>query len=154
MSRLVKKSLFTSEIYQECLDRIALLTEHTRPQWGVMDAAQMISHCAEVLEVMNGKKLNNTPFMVKLFRSFIRYVVVKGKPYSKSMKTHPQYVQDTERVFEFEKKRILLALKDFRKRSPEETNKIIHPLFGKMSMQEKGWSMYKHLDHHLRQFGI
>jgi len=152
MSKLVKKSLYTSEVYQECIDRIERLSENTKAHWGIMDAAQMISHCAEVLEVMNGKELRNTPFMVKLFKPLIRYVVVNTTAYSKSMKTHPQYKQNTERVFEFEKRRFLQALENFMKCSSEETNSVIHPLFGKMSMQEKGWSMYKHLDHHLRQF--
>ena len=154
MSKLVKKSLYMSGVYQECIDRIGLLSENTNAQWGVMDAAQMISHCAEVLEVMNGKELKNTPFIVKLFKPLIRHVVVNDKAYSRSMKTHPQYIQKTERVFEFEKRRFLQAMDDFVKRSPEETNAIMHPLFGKMSMQKKGWSMYKHLDHHLRQFGL
>jgi hypothetical protein len=152
MSKLVKKSLYASGVYQECIDRIERLSENTYAQWGAMDAAQMISHCAEVLEVMNGKDLRNTPFMVKLFKPLIRHVVVNDKAYSNSMKTHPQYMQNTERVFEFEKRRFLQALEDFINHSSAETNEISHPLFGKMSVQEKGWSMYKHLDHHLRQF--
>lgn len=154
MSRLIKKSLFDPEVYGECINRINRLTEHTIPQWGTMDAAQMLAHCAEVLEVMNGKDLNNTPVIVRLFKPLVRHMVVNIRAYSEGTRTHPQYIQDTERVFEFEKRRLLNALKEFITRSVEEANSVRHPLLGKMSFEDRDWSMYKHLDHHLRQFGL
>jgi hypothetical protein len=110
-----------------------------------MSAAQMFSHCAEILEVANGRDLKNTPLIAKLFKGMIRKMVVNEKPYPKNTKTHPQYRQTTDKDFETEKKRLLLAL---------DKLQIIHPLFGRMSRQEKGWSMYKHLDHHLTQFCV
>jgi hypothetical protein len=30
----------------------------------------------------------------------------------------------------------------------------VHPMFGKMTADQWGRSMWKHLDHHLRQFGV
>ena len=88
-----KKSLYASEVYENCQSRIGQLTPETQPQWGSMTAAQMLAHCAEIQEVSNGKELKNTPFIVKLFRSMIRNMVVNEKPYPKNTKTHPQYLQ-------------------------------------------------------------
>ena len=100
MDTLIKKSLYSHDVYQLCLARIEKLTPQTQPQWGSMSAAQMLAHCAEILEVANGKALQNTQLI------------------------------------------------------EEEGTSRKHPLFGAMSVEEKGWSMYKHLDHHLSQFGV
>ena len=154
MEKLVKKSLYSQEVYQDCLGRIEKLSHENRPQWGKMSTAQMFSHCAEILEVANGRALENTPFIAKLFKGMIRKMVVGEKPYPKSTQTHPQYLQTSNRDFEAEKKRLLDALDKFVNTNQEQAEKIIHPLFGTMSYEEKGWSMYKHLDHHLTQFGV
>jgi hypothetical protein len=37
---------------------------------------------------------------------------------------------------------------------PEKASQIPHSFFGPMTAEEKGWSMYKHHDHHLQQFGV
>ncbi len=148
-----KKNLYSSEVYENCLNRIGQLTPETQPQWGTMTAAQMLAHCSEIQAVTNGKELKNTPFIVKLFRGMIRNMVLSEKPYPKSSKTHPQYKQTTDRAFDAEKKRLLAALAQFAD-GREKTESIEHALFGKMTTDEKGWSMYKHLDHHLTQFGV
>ncbi len=119
-----------------------------------MTSAQMLSHCAEILEVTNGKELKNTPFMVKLIGGIIRRMVLSEKPYPKNSKTHPQYMKESDHDFEAEKKRLLTALEEFKNAGIEGTNQHKHPLFGVMTADEKGWSMYKHLDHHLTQFGV
>ncbi len=148
-----KKSLFSSEVYQDCLNRIEKLTSETQPQWGSMTAAQMLAHCAEIQEVSNGKELKNTPFIAKLFRGMIRKMVINDRPYPKNTKTHPQYLQTKACDFANEKKRLLDALAKFVD-GKEKSEATEHPLFGKMTAEEKGWGMYKHMDHHLTQFGV
>ena len=148
-----KKNLYSTEVYENCLNRIEQLTPETQPQCGSMTAAQMLAHCAEIQEVSNGKELKNTPFIAKLFRGMIRKMVLNDKPYPKSTKTHPQYLQTTECDFDAEKKRLLAALAQFVE-DKEKAESAEHPLFGKMTIEEKGWGMYKHLDHHLTQFGV
>ena len=148
-----KKDLYSTDVYQDCLNRIENLTAETEPQWGSMTAAQMLSHCTEIQEVSNGKELKNTPFIAKLFRGMIRNMVVNEKPFPKSTKTHPQYLQTIECDFHTEKKRLLDALAQFAD-NKEKSQAFEHPLFGKMTVEEKGWGMYKHLDHHLTQFGV
>jgi hypothetical protein len=154
MTQSTKKSLFSPEVYQDCLNRVGRLTPGTAAEWGSMTAAQMLSHCAEIQEVSNGKELQNTPFLAKLFKGMIRNMVVNEKPYPKNTKTHPQYKQTSDRDFETEKKRLLNALDMFVNADDERAGRSRHPLFGEMSTEERGWSMYKHLDHHLTQFGV
>lgn len=152
MNQSASVSLYSPGTYQESLDRIEKLTADSQPQWGKMSVAQMLSHCAEIQEVTNGKELKNIPFVARLFKGMIRKMVVGDKPFPKSSRTHPQYVETSDRDFEAEKRRLLGALEVFVNR--EEREMPPHPLFGKMSTEEKGWAMYKHLDHHLSQFGV
>lgn len=146
------KTLYSPNDFAECLDRIGQLTEDASPQWGSMSAAQMLSHCADILEVTNGADLKGTPFIARLLKGMIRNMVVNEKPYPRNTRTHPQYLQSEDRDFEAEKSRLLSELEAFR--SGEGSTGKPHPLFGSMSKAEKGWSSYKHLDHHLTQFGV
>ena len=78
-------------------------------------------------------------------------MVMNDKPYGKNIQTHPQYRQTSAKDFNSEKKHLLDALDKFIQ-SENEAENIPHTLFGKMTIQEKGWAMYKHIDHHLTQF--
>ena len=149
------KNLYHQETYQDCLDRINKLTSDTQPQWGKMNIAQMMAHCAEIQDVSNGKDLKGTPILVKLFKGQIRKMVVGPKPYKKETPTHPQYrMAATSKEFDTEKEHLLGALEQFFSEDQERSNRRKHPLFGLMTREEKGWSMFKHLDHHLSQFGV
>ena len=147
-----RKLLYDDDVYRECLARIEALTPETQPHWGTMSVGQMVSHCAEIQEVANGKPLEGTPWYVKLLGGFIRKMVVSDKPYPKGTRTHPQYLQTADKDFETEKARLLAALEAFR--AAEHGPATRHALFGEMSHDEKGWASYKHLDHHLTQFGV
>ncbi len=151
MDALSKRSLYSDDLYQDCLSRVEKLTPETQPQWGGMSAAQMLAHCADILDVSNGKELKNTPLVARLFKGMIRKMVVSEKPYPKGARTHPQYEQTAERDFETEKDRLLTAMAEFKS---QRGVSIVHPLFGTMTVEEKGWSGFKHLDHHLGQFGV
>lgn len=150
-----KKFLYEAPVLQECLTRLDNINADTKPQWGKMTAAQMMAHCTEILEVSNGtKELKNTPFLARLFKGYIRKMVVNEKPYPKSTQTHPQYRQTSQKEFEAERNRLIQAINLFSDLFKTDASSTRHPLFGPMSMEEKGWSMYKHLDHHLSQFGV
>ncbi len=117
-----------------------------------MTAAQMLAHCAAVQEVANGDRaLEGTPFLVRLFGPLIRRMVVSEKPYPRGARTHPQYEQSEPRDFAREKERLLHLLAAFRAAEHEPP---AHPIFGELNHEERGWAGYKHLDHHLRQFGV
>ena len=144
-------SLYHQQTFDQTLERINKLTPDTKPQWGKMDVAQMMAHCAEILDVSNGKPLQNTPWVARLFKGYIKKMVIGPKPYPKNTKTHPQYLQTTPKDFEDEKRHLLKALDKLKEM---EGQAIEHTLFGVLNKEEKGWAMYKHLDHHLVQFGV
>ncbi len=148
-----KKSLYSSEVYEKCQSRIEQLTSETQPQWGSMTVAQMLAHCSEIQEVTNGKDLKNRPFIVKLFCSMIRTWLLVRNPIRRALKLIRSIYKPKIVIFANEKKRLLDALAQFVD-DKEKSESAGHPLFGKMTVEEKGWSMVKHLDHHLTQFGV
>jgi hypothetical protein len=131
--------------------RIESLTPDARAAWGKMDVGQMLAHCAEVLEVINGKALTGTPWFFKLIGPLIKRVVTNDAPYRKNSPTHQQYVMTGPKDFERERARLLAALKALHASGPRD---VRHPIFGRMTADEVGWAAYKHLNHHLQQFGV
>lgn len=148
----MKEDIYDSEAYQACIERINHITPETQAKWGKMDAAQMMAHCAEIQEVMNGKSIK-VPFIFKIIGPFVKKAVLKGN-YQKNLSTVPAYRQKDPKNFEEEKQRLLKNLEIFFKMDPEKAAALKHPFFGKMTAQEKGRSIYLHLDHHLQQFGV
>lgn len=146
--------LYSDDVYRECLSRIDKLRPDSTPEWGSMSPAQMLAHCAEIQEVSNGKALTGTPWFIKPFKGFIRKMVLNDQPYSKGIRTHPQYQMDDEKDFETEKERLKRSIETFVNDVKQEKEVPAHPILGTMTHEERGWGMYKHLDHHLRQFGV
>ena len=148
------KSLFDTSTYEEVLKRLDSLEELTAPQWGKMNVAQMFSHCQQPLSVALGKKSLKKPnfFMKLLFKSF-KSAMYNDKPWRKSMATAPEYIVDTERDYEAEKTKLKALLAEFYEMRAK-TSWEPHPNFGEFTHDQWGMMQYKHLDHHLRQFGV
>ena len=123
------------------------------PDWGGMSVAQMCAHCAEVAEVANGKALVHTPWYIRLMGGWIKKMVLSDKPYPHGAKTHPQYEIGTDVGFEDQKARLLEVLAAMHSAGRTHAAEDRHPIFGEMTADEHGWLTYKHLDHHLTQFG-
>ncbi len=145
-----KPDLFNTADYKEFLARINQVKADTKPLWGKMSASQMFAHCKEVQEACNGKALKNTPFFVKLFKGFIKKSVLNDKSYPKGSPTHKQYIINDEKEFDIEKEKFLKSLSFF----VDTRGSVYHTLFGEMSEKERSWTVYKHHNHHLEQFGV
>ena len=150
MTTAKKPNLFDANDYEIFVARIHQLKADTQPKWGKMNAAQMLTHCREIQEACNGKPLEGTPFIVKLFKGFIKKAVLNDKPYPKSSQTHPQYIITDEREFEQEKQLFLASLEKF----VQNAGSAEHTLFGTISQKERNQAVYKHHNHHLEQFGV
>jgi len=147
---MARLHLLQDDTYEQVRHRIGTLTPQTARVWGKMDVAQMLAHCAEVLEVTNGKALQHTPWFFRLIGPLIKRVIISDKPYRRNSPTHQQYVMADSKNFERERTRLLDALAALRAAGPRP---LQHPIFGAMTADEVGWAAYKHLDHHLQQFG-
>jgi len=148
------KNLYTPEVHEELVARIGRLRPEMTPLWGRMTVAQMLAHCSEVIEVSLGKRLDNTPFIAKLFGGMIKRMILSDRPYPRGSRTHPQYRVTDNRDFETEIRRLQENIRRFTWEDRQAAESHEHALFGRMTVDERGRAMFKHLDHHLTQFGV
>ena len=148
------KTLFDTHTHQEVLQRIEKLNEHSTPVWGTMNVGQMLKHCQLPLEVANGKLTLNKPnILMRMIFKLVKSNMYDDKLWKKSLPTPKQFLVTDKQAFASEKEKLVQTINSFEKKStnlhwPE------HPAFGKFTNDQWGKMQYKHLDHHLRQFGV
>jgi len=147
------KNLFEKGSAEELLLRIDGLQPATQRQWGKMDVAQMMAHCSAALDMASGKLVLPRLFIGRLLGSFVRPIYSNEKPFSKSSPTDPKLVVSNQRDFQKEKDQLKVKVREFQEGGEAKCTRHPHPFFGSLTPYEWGRGMYKHLDHHLRQFG-
>jgi hypothetical protein len=146
-------SLFDAADRQSVLGRLAQLQPGAERQWGRMAAAQMMAHCSVALEMGTGDQPRKQKLIGRIFGPFVRSSLLGEKPFSKSSPTDPAFIVTEEKDFEAEKRRLTGIVNKFCERGPEKAAVQMHSFLGRLNGEEWGVMMYKHLDHHLRQFG-
>lgn len=148
------KSLFETETKQTILNRIDNLNETSQAQWGKMDVAQMLTHCQKPLEVATGNLQLNTKigFAKKLLFKLFKPLMYNDKPWKKNLDTVKEFRITDAQEFKSEKEKLVQTINDFALLK-DKTNWPTHPLFGNFTTEQWGKMQYKHLDHHLTQFG-
>lgn len=81
-------------------------------------------------------------------------IVKDDKPVGKNSPTFPAFVVTGTGDVEYQKKQLISLIKKYETRDKASLEGTVHPFFGKMTAQQIGILDYKHLDHHLRQFGV
>ena len=147
-------SLFHPADRDAIAQRLACLEPTTPRLWGRMDPAQMLAHCALGLEAATGDRPMKQVFLGKLLAPLIRSRALGEKPWQKNGPTSPVLVVADARDLETERIRLATLLDRFVRRGPEAASRETHGFFGRLSGEEWGRLMHKHLDHHLRQFGV
>ena len=148
-------NLFTDITYAELVQRLNKLSAEAPRKWGTMTAAQMLRHCrAQIDFILNpSEDVKIYPTMLRF--SPVRWLAIYPMPWPRNSKTAPELdvnkeLQDTT---EFEnEKQLLLDSLDKLYHAPKVQAK--HPLFGNMGKKDWGRVVWKHLNHHLRQFGV
>jgi hypothetical protein len=92
-----------------------------------------------------------TKLMLKLF---VKNTVVNDKPYKKNSRTAPQFVIADAKNFQEEKERLIAYIKKTQNLGGSYFDGRASHSFGKLTKQEWNNMFYKHLDHHLNQFGV
>ncbi len=146
-------SLFDPATAQEIQKRIASLQINSPRMWGKMDVAQMMAHCNVSLEAATGKIHPKRTLIAKLIGGFMHKMLTDDKPMDKNLPTNPTYVMVDEKEFEKEKSRFIALVKQFSEGGEAGVTQSPHAFFGKITPMQWSSGTWKHLDHHLRQFG-
>ena len=148
------KSIFDQSAYSEIIERLNKLTLNSQRQWGKMSPSQMLEHCARAIEMASGKNPMRQAFIGKMISWIFKSGFLGEKPFPKNSPTAPDFIIKDDPVFEATKARLTRLAGEFHQIGEAGVDGNIHGFFGPLSGQEWGVTQYKHLDHHLRQFGL
>ena len=148
------KDLFEESAYKEIEERIGRLDETTTPRWGTMSAGQMLAHCRKTMEVPLGRRTIEMSPLKKWFFSFFRGMLYSDRPWKKNLTTLDTFKVEDEVDFGRERQLLLATLEELKQYHEQGGAWPKHPLFGHFTAEQWGKSQYKHLEHHLKQFGI
>ena len=152
---MAMKNIFDKAISEELISRINTLTPETTPQWGKMSVDQMLAHCCVMYEMAyDNIHPKATGLKRILLKAFVKKPVVNEKPYPRNSRTAPQFLITNKRVFEKEKDRLIAYIKKTQELGANHFNGKEYNSFGVLTATEWNNMFYKHLDHHLSQFGV
>ena len=147
------QNLFNPEDRDALLRRLSGLQPSSVRQWGKMNGAQMLAHCSVTLEVACGDRIKTQRLFGRVLAPFVGSSVLGAKPFTRNAPADPDSKIGDERDFEKEKARVASLVDRFFSRGPANAEGLVHSFFGRLTGDQWGRLMYKHLDHHLRQFG-
>ncbi|RWY50367.1 DUF1569 domain-containing protein [Mucilaginibacter gilvus] len=149
-------SIFTREVSEGFIDRINKLTPQTAAQWGKMNVSQMLAHCNVSYEMVYepGKHPAPNAFMKLILKLLVKNKVVTEVPYKRNGPTAPAFIIKSDKDFEVEKARLISYIRKTQELGESEFNGRMSHSFGALSADEWNNMFYKHLNHHLTQFGV
>ena len=100
-----------------------------------------------------GKKQAKQAFVGKMIGWIFRKQFVGEKPLGKNGPTGPGFIVHDEPDFRLTQEKVKVLLGDLHALGEKGCDGNIHGFFGRMTGAEWGITQYKHMDHHLRQFG-
>ena len=149
------KSVYNQTDTAEIISRINKLTPETKPLWGKMSVDQMLAHLNVAYEMaFEDNHPKPGAFKRFLLKTFVKDTVVNDKPYKRSSQTAPEFLIKDSKNFNQEKQRLIAYInKTQQLGQPHFEGKPSHS-FGELTSSEWNNMFYKHLDHHLSQFGV
>lgn len=149
------KNIFSQKDAQEIIDRINKLTPSTQPLWGKMNVSQMLAHCNVSYELVYEDKHPKPNAFIKIILKFlVKKSVVDETPYKRSLGTAPAFIITGDKNFEAEKTRLINFITKTQQLGEDYFDGKASHSFGILTKTEWNNMFYKHLQHHLTQFGV
>ena len=148
-------------------ERLDRLSPESVPHWGQMPARQMVCHVADQLRIAVGDtETGSRKIVVRLGRREVaaspgllrfktaRHFLVHSLPWPRArVDAPPEMLRTLPGEWGADIAALHALVDRVGTRGPSEQWGI-HPWFGVVSGQEWGLLCWRHLDHHLRQFGV
>ncbi len=149
------KNLFEAARVEEVKERMARLSPDSKRQWGRMNPAQALAHCTAGLELALGDRRPPRMLIGRIIGSMVKSKAFREEePMRRNSPTVKGLVVDDERNLEAERERLSKIIDRFVAAGLNGCTTHPHSFFGRLTPDEWAMWMYKHLDHHLKQFGV
>ena len=150
------KNWFNPGDAADLIRRLDDLTPDGRPKWGSFTPQALLCHLADPVRVAMGEKAAK-PLRGALALPGIAHAIVWFLPWPRAAPTAPEFLpgagMTTPKEFK-EDKRVLVDVLCRFSETPKGKALSPNPVFGRLSRRAWGRLMWRHLDHHLRQFGL
>ena len=146
------KTIFDDITREQLIRRINTLNENSKPQWGKMNIYQMLKHCNLAEALYLGKTQHKRSFLGRILGKWVlnNNMLKDEAPMQRNAPTSGHFkVKETVGDTEAEKKKWISQLEEYANYQQAD---FTHWFFGKMTREQLGQFVYKHTDHHLRQF--
>ena len=151
--RVALRSLRNDRLRQSILLRIERLSPEAERRWGIMDPALLLPHLARGLRRALGE-IPTTPPPGRLRPALLRFFFVHHLPWPEGkLKAPPGAFDLAPGNWESHRQEVVDLVQRFAQSRPEDLGQF-HPSLGRMTARDWDVLMYRHLDHHLRQFGV
>jgi hypothetical protein len=148
------KNIYEQSVLEEIKERINKLTPQSQALWGKMNVSQMLAHCSATVEAATGDRKHPRMLLGRILGPIAKPSFTGPKPFAKSTPTAKEFTITHQPDFEHEKNKLVDLVQRFSSGGAEKCTTHPHMFFGKLTPEEWSIGMYKHLDHHLRQFGV
>lgn len=149
------KTIFNNSSREQLIGRINLINQNSNAEWGKMNVFQMLIHNTYWNGWILGKEKHSykQTFLGKIFGKIALKKMIKDeKPFARNIPTSDQFkAKELNGDLEAEKLKWISLIDEYENYSNPN---FVHDFFGKMTKEEIGILVYKHTDHHLRQFGV
>lgn len=146
-------NIFNPKDNEELIARIEKLQLDSPALWGKMKVDQMISHCIAPIDIAFGAQSIKVPFWMGLLGRMMKNKWLNAPQFQKNSPTAKEFIRAKEYDFEETKQELITKTRKFQE-GPSVIQLEIHPFWGKLSTEDWNNLQWKHLDHHLRQFGV
>ncbi len=149
------KNIFEQQTVNELTARINNLSGNEQAQWGKMNLYQMLVHCADNEEMMTLVRNFKPVWIGKIFgKMSLKANIKNDNPLKPNSPTHPDLKPTGVGNIEEQKQRWINTLAQYPTKTEEDYANFKHPFYGKMNTDQISRWVYKHVDHHLTQFGV
>jgi hypothetical protein len=150
------KNLFDAAVANQVKTRLGKLEPQSERLWGRMTAAQMLAHCSVSMQWAVGELAPEKGALpARVIGRLIKPLVFRNDdPMRKNSPTAKSLIVADDRDLATERERLSRLIDKFAAGGAAECTRNPHSFFGKMTPEEWAILMYKHLDHHFRQFGV
>jgi hypothetical protein len=149
------QNIYTKQVADQFINRINKLSADTSSQWGKMNVSQMMAHCNVSYDMaFNENYKKSSPVLRFILKNLAKKGLVNESPLKKNSSTATEMIVKTPKNFQEEKSKLIDNVTNIVTKGERYFHLKDHPGFGVMTKDEWNNFYYKHLDHHLTQFGV
>ncbi len=151
-------NVFDKDESIKLVGRVNSLNAESKASWGNMNVAQLMAHCNVTYDYVFEPNKYEKPsgFKKWMIKTFVKGSVLGPKPYKRNSPTAPDFkaAGESSANFDIEKDKLIGNIIKVQDLGESHFDGAESHSFGQLNIEEWNTMFYKHLDHHLTQFGV